>query len=321
MEANKLIFMVYDSRSGSTFLSKLISQQLINTAVTPEIGFEEILKRSDQTLNGLKWSKVLRRMVKNDDMRNADCSFDNLIDLYEKQTAKLLPENVFKAVIDQCLKNYKSRFIIIKNGRHIKYINELSRLLGDKAKIIYITRDPRAVISSKLLTKRPYYPYEVMAWGGALFAAMQWKRYDRYITVAIKNEAANILEVSYEDLITSQNSVLTKVAAFIGTTIKLKDNIEEQNNYRIPEKEKEIHRLASSNAVSARVNAWQQEITSYQVKQIESILSKIISQKGYQLRHSDSSPGRLLVILFSFPELVFKTTRHYFLRFKYSLFN
>jgi len=319
MEANQIIFMVYDSRSGSTFLSKLISQQLLNTAVTPEIGFEEILKRSNQTLNGHKWSKVLRRIVKNHDMRNADCSFNNLIELYEKQTAKLLPEEVFIAVTDQCLKNYKSRFIIIKNGRHIKYLSELSRLLGDQAKIIYITRDPRAVISSKLLTKRPYYPYEVMAWGGALFAAMQWKRYDRYITVAKKNEAANILEVSYEDLISSQDSVLTKIAAFIGTTLKHKD-IVEQNIYPIPEKEKDIHRLASSKAVSARTNAWQQEITSYQVKQIESILYKVITQRGYQLRHPDSSPGRLLVILSSFPELVFKTTRHYFLRFKFSLF-
>ncbi len=313
MLSHNIIFMVYDSRSGSTFLSKLISSNLDETIVTPEIGYEEILKRSDKNLKGYQWSIIIKKMIIKGDLRNSNASYTALFNYLGETKEAIGAEKIFDLLVTESISDFSGKKnIIIKNGRHIKYLNNLSKLVKKKAKILYVYRDPRAVISSKLMTNRPYYPKEVMAWGGAALAALQWRKYNQYIKIEKNRDRVTVCGIAYEEVIHNQFQILAKIAKFMGANITAGDSSVTSNIYKIPPIEQNIHRLALSNvAITSRQSAWKTEISKFRIKQIEAITYNDMNILGYTHENKLSVFHRMFITAISMPEILVKIIIHY----------
>lgn len=301
-----IIFLLYDSRSGSTFFSRILTENLRGTRVTQEIGFEEILKQQDTT-NKKIWLNVIDRTERNNDLRNCDIDLGRIKKIIQS-SRKISKEIVFNLILSQVLGQYSEKNIIIKNGRHVKYLEELASLIRQDMKILYIYRDPRAVINSKLKTSRPYYPKEVMAWGGVLIAGLQWNHYTKLINKYNKIDRLAVYKVSYEELITQQMNILKNTASFLGIQVKKTSS---GKGYVIPENEGEIHRLVDQKPNKKRLLGWKQELSKSKLKKIECVTGKYMEQLRYERTQLSSRSSCFLIILISIPEVVFNILRHY----------
>ena len=146
--------IVFDARSGSTKLSKLLTEKY-NATVLPETNFifkllnnkkfskKEILEKiySEKKFKDLKIKKFELKKIINDNYQN-----------YEK----IINEIVY-------LSNYriyscKSNIGLKKN--QIDYTKNLINIFKKKLKIIFLVRDPRNVLISKINTNKIRHRYK-----------------------------------------------------------------------------------------------------------------------------------------------------------------
>lgn len=303
-----IVFLIYDSRSGSTLLAKEITHSIQNTFITQEIGFDSLLNISDKDFNTYLPAKIFNLITSNGQLRNSHISIEKLKKMIEtSSTRKMLIENIINELIQE--KN-NIETIIIKNGSHIKYWNELYYIFGNELKFIYIYRDPRAVYASKVNAKRPYAPYETMAWGGPLITGLRWKRYSQHVIEAQKNNI-KIITIKYEDFIENPEKNLTKIAKFLNQNINTSHN--SINSYQIPVQEKGIHLLVDQKPKKERRNKWQDELTDEVKIAIELITHKEMILYGYDLSKNSNFLNKIIYISKQSLLSIYLLIKHYIL--------
>lgn len=302
--------MVYDSRSGSTLLSRKLSESLKDVAVTPEIGFDSLLKQSRTSFSLEQARAVVRELYASGDFRNI--GVEPLV-LEVKLSA--IPEPISKAdligltlILWQEASGMAGSNIIVKNGTHALYWREISMAMKESARFIFVYRDPRAVINSKLRTLRPYHGHEVMAWGGSLLAALRWRRYSSIMRMAAK-AGLEVLEVKYEFLLPFTEREVTRVAEFLDTEAML---VKEVGNYVIPEAERNIHTLVSAGEIKTeRGEAWMHELSVFDRNVIESLCMSEMSSRGYAPVDRHGKVFATLCIIAALPGTLLKVARHF----------
>ena len=310
----KIAFLLYDSRSGSTFLSKRLTEDINDVIVTPEIGFDYLFKHSIK--DKLNWPDTIKRMYRSHEFINLNVPKHELEEEFLLHSSIDIPEGI-KLILTKWLKvNYGfkeySGWIIVKNGSHLKYIDNITKIFNKRLPFIYLLRDPRAVINSKYNTKRPYYPYESMAWSGLLLTALRWKIYYQKIQKA-KENGSPILKIKYEDLVCKTDTVINSIRSFL----KIKDLKRDKNKllqtrYNIPEKEKHIHQLTNKlYGVEERIYSWKKELSPFKIRVIEAICGKEMMAEGYSLMYNDGSIIRCIFILMSLPDMIYSLLRHF----------
>jgi len=322
MEENfkfKIAFLVYDSRSGSTFLAKRLTEDVNNVIVTPEIGFDYLFKH--RMKNKPIWTDLIRKMYKGHEFINLNISQQELAKEFIHHTSLDILQGI-KLILKKWLKNnYNlteySGWIIVKNGSHLKYIDNISQIFNKKIPFIYILRDPRAVINSKYNTRRPYYPEENMVWSGLLLTVLRWKIYYQKIRKA-KEKGVPILKVKYEDLIYKTDDVIGTIKSFLNIKDLKKDKVTQlKAGYNIPEKEKHIHKLTNKPyGVEERIYSWKKELSPFKVRVIEAICSKEMMNEGYSLMYHDNIIVRSILIVTILPDMIYSLLRHFLILIK-----
>lgn len=280
----RLGFLVYDSRSGSTLLAKILTQSFPSVFVTPEIGFDELFARGDKWLASAAPRRIEDVLyAKPHYLRNLPLNRSQVGDLIRGQSPgkwtiqQLLPLLLKQAFLDETGKT--SSWIIVKNGSHIKYWRELAKAFGPDIAFINIVRDPRAVVYSKLNTLRPYVLGESMAWGGAMLAAWRWRL---YLNAWSELQAVNLprLCVRYEDLLLHPDATVSTLATFLGC--QPRERASARDEYVVPEREQGIHTLVQlDNMRVARIDAWKSGLTRQDVSVIETITYQSMRRFGY----------------------------------------
>lgn len=316
----QIAFLVYDSRSGSTFLSKQISECLPRVIVTPEIGFDLLLEYGEQGLRNKGWEWFVDRMLKGHEFRNLNMTKSEILSALGKNLKSVQLESGIRNIIHAWVKKQGKEiaainWVVIKNGSHAKYWRQILNLFSFKAYFIYIVRDPRAVISSKYKTPRPHYPYENMAWGGLILSCLRWKLYYKNMARAEKNGGV-VLRICYENFIADMQNGLTQIANFLGINDDtIIDGCESRHTYVLPEKEIGIHKLAlSSKPVSNRIEAWREELDASNIRKIEALCFNEMIDCGYSLLYQDGYVKKLMMILLSIPNMLYSILRHIFLK-------
>lgn len=315
MNSPKITFLVYDSRSGSTLLARKISEALPGVSVTPEIGFDSLLKQRDNGFSHQQITWLVAKLFDSGDFRNIGLNQHELLRAL-KNLAEPVSQKVFiETTLKLWLQAYAptSDHVVIKNGTHIKYWPQIFRMWNGNTRMLHICRDPRAVINSKLRTMRPYHPHESMAWGGPLVAAIRWKSYFHHIRAA-QAAGVNILNVRYENLITAPAGEITHIAEFLDAK---EDKNKPPKNYDIPAAERNIHQLVSSGKIEAsRSEAWQHELARKDCKIIEAVCGTDMVKMGYALSARIGHIGVIITILRAIPDSLMRISRHYLRRSK-----
>jgi hypothetical protein len=282
----KLVFLVYDSRSGSTLLSREIAAQFPDAYVSPEIRFDALFGRpaawwrhaGDGRVRQLLEAGRVPQKLELSDAEVAQLSADarGIRPLIEALVARAAAREGRSA----------PAVAVIKSGRHLRAAR---RILADipGARFVYVVRDPRAAIASKLVTDRPYVPGQKMAWAGPFAAALQWRWYGRLARELAR--AAPVRTVPYEALLADSAGVLEALAQFLSIQRALGGA-----HYRVPDAERAIHgRVLAEGLDASRAAAWRSELSREDQTVIEILCGSEMRRWGYE---AELHPGPLRVL-------------------------
>jgi hypothetical protein len=275
----RFAFLISDSRSGSTLLARELTARMDDVLVTTELNFDPVFDRG----RGASPQQVARRVASQPNFRS-----DGQVDDGQSWAGDLVPDEtgiprLFSGLVDRWLNAHAGgahpECVIIKNGSHARYAAEIHRALGSRVQFIFLVRDPRSVVASKLRTRRPYAPWEVMAWGGSLVAALRWRSYAHNMARA-RAAGAQVLEVRYEDFIERPAAVIERIAHFCGCS--LRDAALPATRYEVPAAERTIHTRATSEEINAaRLSEWTTTLAPRDTRIVEALCGSEMEQRGY----------------------------------------
>lgn len=308
--AFKIVFMVYDSRSGSTLLARELSRHIRGVYVTPEISFDRLVAFGTRNVPRATVHRIIAGMLRVPEFRNVGMSCDSILAALPDTpylSVREVMECIMSAHIAQADPEEPCQVVIIKNGSHVRFWRQLYEIFGSDLRFIFVYRDPRAVVNSKLRTQRPYYKREVMAWGGSATAAFRWGNYCKAIGRA-KDAGVSVIEICYEEFLSGHDAILRRLADSLGLTFQETP----YNEYRIPETEHEIHQLVLGDRFElSRSAAWQRELKPRDVRVIEASVYYEMTRRGYKPSATYSLFDRAMILSRSFPTTAWKVIRHY----------
>jgi hypothetical protein len=308
----RIAFLVYDARSGSTLLSDMLTRRLAGVYVTPEIAFIRLLKLGGRDNRMLGRTRVAQGIVSENLLRNLGIDAGELrrivAELPEPITVSTLVRRILDAHVAQAIGGAPD-CIVVKHGLHVRVCPEIAAAFGSEARFVHIYRDPRAVVSSKLRTVRPYMQQEALAWYGPLVGAWRWKDYSVRMRRAAES-GVPVIDVPYEALLLEPEAQLRRIADFLGVPMRELHDVPDAN-YRIPHAERSIHALVQSGRVHReRADAWESELSARDLRTIEAVASAEMAVRGYVASQQISRFGRTLVILAGLPSAAWASLVH-----------
>jgi hypothetical protein len=271
----KLVFLVYDSRSGSTLLSREIATHFPDVHVTPEIRFDPLLGRPPrwwQTAGPERIQEILESVRVPQKLEVAPAEVRRIAS--DARDVRGLIEALVAASCSRD-RGAAPAQAVIKSGRHLR---AWRRILADvpDARFLFIVRDPRAAIASKLATERPYRTGQKMAWAGSFAAAVQWRWYSRLARSVGRRSPLHC--VVYETLLERHAEVLAGLSGFFESPVGAG-----ALDYRIPPAEHAIHARALAGGVDAgRASAWRAELAPDDQAVIELVCGGEMRRWGYE---------------------------------------
>ncbi|MBW1699713.1 MAG: sulfotransferase [Deltaproteobacteria bacterium] len=278
-----IVFLLYDSRSGSTLLSRLLDEYE-DIGVTVESNFMiSILRLHQEFERKSDAASIFQKLRGMDRFENLRIEEEKFLGCLENK------EPTINSFVTCLLKTYFERkdpsadAWIVKDGSNGYFINQIIHEIPE-AKFIHILRDGRAVLNSRMKTINPYGNKKAMA-RDPLTAARHWKSLVTHIDNFSKKFPERILEVRYEHLIKSTEEEIGRIRRFLG----LQKNRSRKANpktyfQKITEKEKKIHELVISAPRRSRCEAWKEELSVDHRKLFEYVAGDILIKKGYKLQ-------------------------------------
>jgi hypothetical protein len=221
MNKKRLKFIiVFDARSGSTKLSKLLTEKY-NATILPETNFifqlfnskkfskKEIIKKiyNEKKFNDLKIKKIELKKIINDNFQS-----------YEKIINEIVSVSN--------LKIYKCKSNIGLKKNQIEYTKNLIDIYKSRLKIIFLIRDPRNVLMSKINTNRIRHRYK----SSTIINIYQWIKIHEYLKI----HKIKFLYVKYESL---DQDGLIKVQKYLNLKVIKNKNKE----FFLPKDQRKIH--------------------------------------------------------------------------------
>jgi Sulfotransferase family len=290
----RLVFLVYDSRSGSTLLSREIAAQFPDVYVSPEIRFDALFGRDAGWWKDAADGRVFRRLEAGRIAEKLGLARDELQRLSSaaRGVRPLIEDLVVRAAaLDG---RNPPDVAVIKSGRHLRAARRIFADIPD-ARFLYLVRDPRAAIASKLVTERPYLPGQKMAWAGVGAAALQWCWYGRLARRLARSWP--LLALKYESLLKDAAGTSEALAKFLGSRLGTGGA-----RYRVPEAERAIHERAIADGLDlSRASAWRAQISPGDQAVIESVCGREMRRWGYKTdsRHNAIRAAALVAKAFA----------------------
>jgi hypothetical protein len=305
----RFVFLVSDSRSGSTLLARELTARVAKLVVTTELNFDPVFARLRIRLQAPQ--RIAQRVAAQPNFSGDPVNDDGQVWAHELTRGGDAAGKLFFGLMERWLSgNWRGvppDCVVIKNGSHARYASVIYAALTDRVKFIFLVRDPRSVVASKLRTRRPYAPWEVMAWGGSLIAALRWRGYARKMN-RVKERGAQVLEVRYEDLIQNPAVVIDAIAEFCGCTTLA---TETHASYRVPPAEAQIHTMATSEAISAsRLTEWTTALAARDKRIVEAVCATEMRARSYPLTTKGRYTKRILICAAAAPESAWRVLTH-----------
>ena len=281
--APSIAWLTYDSRSGSTSLSRRLNETDGRLWVTPEIGFDTVIRWEGDRGPGALAAMAAASASAGDwvNLGLDACGIDDAV-----AEAAAVPGADRRAALVEALLVRAARargaeaatHFLVKNGTHLRIVPQLREAFGGSARMVFLARDPRAVAESKLRTRRPYRPWETFAWGGALHAAVRWRNYAR-LAQAASAGWPGMLMVRFEDFAHDPAAGSRTILAHLGLDAA---HATAPRAYAVPGAERGIHaRAAAGRFDAASLEEWRSRLPSDAQAVVERVCAGEMRALGY----------------------------------------
>lgn len=168
------------------------------------------------------------------------------------------------------------------------------------AKIIYMVRDPRAVVCSFISSERnPAFNFQ-----NVYNKAKYWAKCEQLADKFQKFSPQNMKQVKYEDLIAKPEAVVRNICSFIGVDFEKTMLDTASTAWQYAPKGADGHVMAAHKELlksinASRVETWKEELLPRLVSLIEVVTRKWLARRGYTESFSAQpqvSAGRTIVL-------------------------
>lgn len=268
--------LLYVNRSGSTLLSRLISDACEGVFVFPEMGFVLDLMAAAAKGQVLTGDRV-HRLIEDDPRRCA-------LPIADARMAAICREHgtgdldALLVAIATAAGGSRPRAILIKHEKLVHLADAIPGIIA-QPRFLHIIRDPRAVASSMFRTPVPEKPGFDMARGSLLYAARHWRDYLRRVDRLARQHP--VLGIRYEDLGEGRGA-MTEIAALLGVRLRAGgDDIGADRRYRVAPIDRQLHPRVYDRFDGARRSAWQADLSAMDARLVEAICGATMQGRGY----------------------------------------
>jgi len=273
--SENICFLVYQSRSGSTFLSRLLNENK-HLSVTPEADFNYSFIYKNRLLrNTFDIESILCEFFESKKSKSWNFSKEELKKELLNLSFPIKFLDFFNTILSHHYGEQNPKAIVFK-GVFPNKIPQLKKQFP-KAKFILISRDFRAVYNSqektinfntgKPMSKNPY------------LASLEYRLLNRFIEAYAEKDCFQ--HVVYENLMENQESVLAAIYDFVGVP----NEKSEGDNYVdvLSEEHKSIHTNVNKPAQKQRMEAWKEELDPVYISIVQSVARKSLLKNGYTI--------------------------------------
>lgn len=292
----QIVFLMYENRSGSTFLaSRLDLHEEIAVTIETE-AFADLLETGSDLKDEADIARVVNTFFGDDKFGQWNLTREKL-----SQGLAALPrparfEDVLRKVLDLHFDGLDVPYYLVKGTRLTHHI---ARLRGEipSARYLHIIRDPRGVFGSQKQSVGSY-TARVMN-DDPLDAARRWAANARRVD---RVAGADLLEIRYEDLIADYDATMSKVRRFIERDglPPIADPGEldgEAYLAKIPEDQRHLHQNLVRKPRADRIEAWREELTDIEIALTQKGAAEVLEAKGYAPDHEAARRAGALPLL------------------------
>ncbi|MFW5982903.1 MAG: sulfotransferase [bacterium] len=274
--AQKICFLTYLPRSGSTLLAKELDKYR-QICVTIEDNIPDgILQGSELYIENIKelddYLDILYKDLKFKKWHIERDSLRNL--LIQKGEFPILINTLFNAIYDLYFRN-NPEVVIHKKGKYWKKVEKV-RELFPKSKLIYIDRDPRAIYNSQK-NSRDSITGRIMSDNIVSFALGY--KYNRSIINKHCNEK-DFHIIYYENFLKNKENEIREILNFLSLEDHFKEDVSTYQQ-KIPESQNYLHVNLDKEFIEERASAWQKELQNEEIYFLQHALRNDLKKKKY----------------------------------------
>lgn len=292
------VFLLYVSRSGSTFLTENIARYIPDVCAMPELEiFKPLLSRGKGKFSLFSPDDWARWIIEDERMTNTGLTEVELAESFRKDHCRSIPDVVWSLMrLYRDKTDPNAQFVLIKRGSNMHFIKYITHHFP-KSRYLMVYRDPRAVTRSQITQARVYtrsnFP---MGRGDAKYIATHWKNYVRKFE-KLTESGELTLEIPYERLVADPPAAMKVVSNWLGVTVNDLEESRTQGITLSPVEEATLHKRVKQAADESRIDTWRTELSPKTVFTIEDICEKEMQTRGYppqEILHT--SPLRAAVL-------------------------
>lgn len=273
-----LAFLVSDSRSGSTYLAKIMHERLTGVVVTPEISLSAALLAYEREPENIE--NIGRALDKGRFFSALGIDRDSAMYSYVAIDKGNFTSFILR-MLNEVYSSEKPKQVIVKKGHHVFDAARIIKIFPD-ARFICLHRDPRAVFESKRRTGRPYRPKQNMAWMGIVGSVLRGRQFVRQMISLEKSLGA--LRVRFEDFDQGEGALLMSLADYLSTEVT-DQRVTTSKQYKIAPREETIHDAARLQSITReRAEDWKTELNDVE----QSIIDFLTHSERKKLGYPDS---------------------------------
>jgi hypothetical protein len=166
----------------------------------------------------------------------------------------------------------------LKKGSYKKYYQEIKNLFP-RSKFLGIIRDGRAVFNSQKysIQSRTGKPFET----DPLKAARSWSENLQILKEIKQNYSQDMLVIYYEDIVKEKERVLKEICKFL--RVDYYTQAKENQGYFVSERYGKLHENIKKDSLKDRISAWQDSLSSEEIRLFESVAYNDLIAEGYTL--------------------------------------
>ena len=296
-ENRQIIFLLYENRSGSTFLaSRLDLHPEVGVTIETET-FADLLETGPVLHDDADLQRMVRIFMGERKFQEWNISEDAL-----HRALAALPrpadfDMVVRAVLDLYFDGQDVAYYLVKGTRLTHHVARL-RQASPGARFLHIIRDPRGVFGSQ---KQSVGSETAVAMNvDAHDTAKRWAANARRVD---RTAGPDLMEVRYEDLITDYEATLATIRQFMmRADLPILDAPGEMDGeaylQRIPEGQRHLHQNLIRKPRAERIEAWRTELTAVEIALSQSGAAEVLAAKGYAIDETARQrAGRLSLML------------------------
>ncbi|WP_417514644.1 sulfotransferase family protein [Minwuia sp.] len=276
----QIVFLMYENRSGSTFLaSRLDLHDEIAVTIETE-AFADLLETGPEIRSEEDVDRVTDTFMDDDKFRAWNLDRKTLRFGLAVLSRPASFEVILRKVLDLHFDGADVPYYLVKGTRLTHHIARLRKEIPS-ARYLHIIRDPRGVFGSQ---KQSIGSYTARAMNDDPFdAARRWAANAQRVD---KVAGEDLMEVRYEDLITDHDATMDSIRAFIQRDdlpeiARAAEMDGEAYLAKIPEDQRHLHQNLVRQPRADRVEAWREELTDAEIALTQQGAGSMLDAKGY----------------------------------------